>query len=201
MPKAIAQARSTVATTSVQRGRIVRQKLLSAATELIPELGWTGVSTRSVAARAGVAPGLVHYHFASLQDLLRAAAIAAVNGTIGEVDTAMEQAPAARQGLAVLLGALDTHTGSDPMSLLFIETYLAATRDDVLRADLTRILTDFRSVLAGWLRELGQEAPDETAAVIAAAIDGVMLHRALDPALTSAVVLPVLRRLLDASAA
>jgi AcrR family transcriptional regulator len=198
MPKATAQ---NVATTAVQRGRVVRQKLLSAATELIPEVGWTGVSTRNVAARAGVAPGLVHYHFASLQALLRSAAIAAVGAALGGADSAVVQAPTARQGLAVLLGALDTHTGSDPVSLLFIETHLAATRDEALRADLTRMLTEFRSVLAGWLGELGQEAPDETAAVIAAAIDGVMLHRALDPALTSAAVVPVLSRLLGPSAA
>ena len=148
-----------------------------------------------------MAPGLVHYHFASLQALLRAAAIAAISAALGGADPAVQQAPTARQGMAVLLGALDTHTGSDPMSLLFIETYLAATRDDVLRADLTRMLTEFRSVLAGWLRELGHEAPDETAAVVAAAIDGVMLHRALDPALTAAVVVPVLSRLIGASAA
>ena len=200
MPKSTAQDPLGLALTSLERGRIVRQKLLSAAAELIPELGWTGVSTRLVAARAGVAPGLVHYHFASLQALLRAASIAQISAALAGGDPAVEESSTGRQGMAAVFGALDTHTGSDPTSLLFIETYLAATRDEVLRADLTRMLTAFRSALAGWMRERGLESPDETAAVVAASIDGVILHRALNPTLTSAVVVPVLSRLLTGCA-
>ncbi len=57
--------------TAVDRGRDVRLQLLSTAAELIGELGWNAVSTRILAERAGVTPGLVHYHFPSLQALLR----------------------------------------------------------------------------------------------------------------------------------
>jgi len=42
---------------------------------------------------------------------------------------------------------------------------------------------------------------DATAAVLAAAIDGLMLHRALDPGLTAGVAFPVLRRALGTTAA
>lgn len=52
--------------TAADRGREVRRKLLTAAVELIPERGWNAVSTRLLAERAGVAAGLVHYHFPSL---------------------------------------------------------------------------------------------------------------------------------------
>jgi Tetracyclin repressor-like, C-terminal domain len=74
--------------------------------------------------------------------------------------------------------------------------YLAATRDERLRGELHALLEDFRSELAGWLRRKDQSDPERTAAVLAAAIDGVLLHRALDPNLTSAAVTPVLSRLL-----
>lgn len=47
------------------RGREVPQRLLAAAAELIPERGWTAVSTRVLAERAGVTPSVVHYHFSS----------------------------------------------------------------------------------------------------------------------------------------
>jgi len=53
----------------------VRQRLLDTAAELIAERGWTAVSKRLVAERAGVAAGLVHYHFTSVQALLSAAAV------------------------------------------------------------------------------------------------------------------------------
>ena len=52
------------------RGQEVRQRLLAAAAELIPERGWSAVSTRILADRAGVTPSVVHYHFPSVQAVL-----------------------------------------------------------------------------------------------------------------------------------
>ena len=45
------------------------EKLLDAALDVILEKGWAQASTRAVADRAGVRPGVVHYHVASQQDL------------------------------------------------------------------------------------------------------------------------------------
>jgi AcrR family transcriptional regulator len=70
--------------TSAQRGHEVRQRLLGAAAELIAERGWAAVSTRAVADRAGLAPGLVHYHFTSVQALLSQAAIAVMHRAAAE---------------------------------------------------------------------------------------------------------------------
>src|SRR5215218_10063879 len=81
-PKANAQ-RSFMAETAADRGREVRRRLVQAARELVPERGWAAVSTRTVAERAGVAPGLVHYHFASLQALLAEAAVGAMRDLAG----------------------------------------------------------------------------------------------------------------------
>ncbi|MGH3825158.1 MAG: TetR family transcriptional regulator C-terminal domain-containing protein [Pseudonocardiaceae bacterium] len=80
--------------------------------------------------------------------------------------------------------------------MLFTETYLAATRDETLRRELTGLVTEFRQQLARWLAELGAHAPDDTASVLAAAIDGVILHRALNPELTTSAVAPLLRRII-----
>jgi AcrR family transcriptional regulator len=46
--------------------------LLAAGRELLPELGCGGVSVRALAERAGVAPGMFHYHFGSKEAFLRA---------------------------------------------------------------------------------------------------------------------------------
>lgn len=183
------------ARTAADRGRAVRHSLLQAAAQLVPELGWNAVSTRILAERAGVAPGLVHYHFQSLQALLREAALGTIRGLVSATEHAFASAGTLDAGIDLMVGSLDSFTGQDATSLLFTETYLAATRDEVLRGELTAVVDEFRAMLGRWLRELGQESPEATASVLAAAIDGMMLHRSLDPRLTSAVVAPVLRRI------
>src|SRR5690349_16435596 len=47
-----------------------RKILLNAAQQLMVEEGYAGVTTRRVAAKAGLKPQLVHYYFESMDDLL-----------------------------------------------------------------------------------------------------------------------------------
>lgn len=182
--------------TAAERGREVRQRLLRTAVELIPELGWAAVSTRILAQRAGLAPGLVHYHFESLHALLREATLGSMRESLQAIDMIFEQADTLESGLDMLVGALDAYTGSDPASLLFVEAYLASLRDPRLAHELAAMVVDFRHRFAQWLAAHGQLEPDATAAVLAAALDGVLLHRALGPDLTSASAREVLGRLL-----
>ena len=185
------------ARTAADRGREVRLQLLSAAAELIAELGWNAVSTRILAERAGVTPGLVHYHFPSLQALLRDAALGMISDLLSTAEPIFENARSLDAGVDMMLGWLDAYTGSDPTSLLFTETYLAATRDEILRIELIALVDEFRRKLAHWFDKHGANTPHDTASVLAAAIDGVILHRALNPELTSSAVAPVLRRLVS----
>jgi AcrR family transcriptional regulator len=52
-----------------------RQRLLDAAAALIAELGWSQVTTRAIAERAGLPHGTVSYHFRGKQELLTEAAL------------------------------------------------------------------------------------------------------------------------------
>lgn len=180
---------------TTERGRQVRERLLTAASQLIAERGWSAVSTRVLAERAGVGPGLVHYHYPSLNALLNEAALGAM-AAVAEQTAAQLEGTTPQEGLDLALGALDVYPGDDPASALFVEAYLAAGRDEELRRGITAILEGFRAPLADWLRAGGIADPEATARVLASAVDGIMLHRALDPSLNSAAVLPVLRRLL-----
>ncbi len=182
--------------TAADRGREVRRQLLAAAVELIAELGWNSVSTRLLAQRAGVAPGLVHYHFESLPALLRQAAVGAMQEVLSDIEPVLASATTVDAGLDLMLASLDAYTGTDPTSLLATETYLAAARDETLRTELAGLVERFRGAVASWLAERGQHDPQSTAAVLAAAIDGVLLHRALNPDMTAQQVSPVLRRIL-----
>ncbi|WP_350274812.1 TetR/AcrR family transcriptional regulator [Kribbella sp. HUAS MG21] len=179
---------------AADRGREIRRKLAAATAELIVELGWSAVSTRLVAARAGVAASLVHYHFPSIDVLRREAAMGVLTELLDAARQQVEQADTAEIGLSELLEVLDREDGA--VSLLFVEAYLAATRDDVLRVQLSRLAADFRQTLARLLDDNGIELPEPSAVVLAAALDGLMLHRALDPTLSSQGVGTVLNRLL-----
>jgi AcrR family transcriptional regulator len=187
-----------VAVTAAEKGEQVRRRLRRAAVELIAERGWRAVTTRGVAERAGVGPGLVHYHFASVEALLRDAALGLMRDAVEQAAEPMDRATDADEGMRLLLGALDAHTGTDPVSLVFLETYLAAARDAGLGVEVMGIVAGFRERTARWLQRCGTAEPERTAAVLAGAVDGLLLHRGLDPALTSALAGPVLDRVLGA---
>ncbi|WP_197429694.1 TetR/AcrR family transcriptional regulator [Auraticoccus cholistanensis] len=159
--------------------------MLQAAGELIAELGWGRVSTRLVAERAGVRPGVVHYHFASQQQLLTEAATAVLSGFVSQALVALSELDDVRSGLAGLVGSLAGLGPGQPAHLLFTETYLAASRDEAVAAALSGVLADFRTELTRWLRAGGVPAAEagDLAALLGAALDGIALHRVLDPAL------------------
>lgn len=180
---------------ATERGREVRRGMLAAAVELITELGWNAVSTRILAERAGVRPGLVHYHFASLPALLREAAVDAI-GAVADTSPLAEVTDL-DEGLALFLGVLAEDDGG--VSRLFSETYLAATRDEELRRRITELIAAFNDAVADWLERAGHPSPRETAPILTAALDGIALHRALDPALDLDAAAAVLRRILRSS--
>ncbi|TDD01978.1 TetR/AcrR family transcriptional regulator [Nonomuraea deserti] len=186
-----------MASTSAERGRATRQRLLDAAVTLVPEVGWGGVTTRLVAERAGVAPGVVHYHFASVTDLLVAAGLAFTGGLLDSLADELRARPRIGEAVDWLLGELSRYGGTDPASLLVVEMFLASTRLPELRERLAGQIAAFRSHVAAWLAETGYQGDAPTAAaMLAAALDGVILHRSLDPDLDVAAMAGPLRSML-----
>lgn len=175
-------------------GQDVRRRLLTAAAELIPELGWSAVSTRILAERAGVSASVVHYHFTGVQAVLSEAALTAMRQVLDASGELVSSAQTPAESIDALLASVAPYDGTDPTALLFVETYLAATRDEGLRARLTAIVQDFRDRSADWFRLHQVADPDAAAAVLAAVIDGLLLHRSLGPAPD---VSAVLRRLVS----
>lgn len=184
------------AESAVERGRQTRQRLLAAATELIPEVGWASVTTRRVAERAGVRPGLVHYHFDSVADLLATATVEFARRALEEPLRELRAAPDPATGLARLLAALDVYDGRDPGSLLLVEAALAAGRDAALRTALAGLLAEYRDRVAEWLSGHGVADAAESAALLCALLDGIVLHRALGQVPDTAALAGPLARIL-----
>ncbi|MFI6317571.1 TetR/AcrR family transcriptional regulator [Nonomuraea sp. NPDC050556] len=187
-------------TASGERGRMTRQRLFDAAVALIGEAGWGNVTTRMVAERAGVAPGVVHYHFASVSDLLVAASCAYAESMLAAMGAQLAEQQDVDGGIDWLLAMMSEYAGSDPAALLIVEMYLASGRLPELRDRLGAMVRTFRAVVAAWLRARGHtDGADATATVLAAAVDGLILQYSLDPGLDVAALATPLRALVRLS--
>ncbi|MFR9752365.1 TetR/AcrR family transcriptional regulator [Nocardia sp. 004] len=167
--------------TAAEQGRETRARLMDAAVELIADRGWGAVTTRLVADRAGLRPGLVHYHFASVHDLLIDASLR-LTREVGAVmlEKILQQPTTA--GVDQLLATIATYTGDDMDTRVFSEMFLAATRHERLQEGLAALLREFRTAVTAWLHADGAVTDAEaTAAVLLAAFDGLILHRLIDP--------------------
>jgi AcrR family transcriptional regulator len=184
-----------MASASRERGRATRQRLLDAAVQLIAEVGWGSVTTRKIAERAGVPFGVVHYHFPSVTDLLIDASLQFSRAALKVPLEALTSAPDVATGVERVLTGLDSAEPDDPGTLLLSEAFLASAREERLRAQLGELLGEFRDGVAAWLREHGAGDPEPAAAVLAAALDGLILHRVLDPFLRGSTLAGPLTRL------
>ncbi|WP_280391313.1 TetR/AcrR family transcriptional regulator [Nocardia brasiliensis] len=179
--------------TAAEQGQETRAKLMAAAVEVIAEHGWGAVTTRMVAERAGVRPGLVHYHFTSVTDLLIDASLQTARMEYASV---MEQvlAMSGPGAMTQMLTAISSYTGSDTATVAMSEMMLAATRHPRLRTELGHFVARARAAMTTWFRDQGTADPEATAAVVLALVDGLILHRMIDPTLGAVEVSgPLLR--------
>ena len=184
-------------TPNTARGDETRERLLEAAGQLIVELGWGDVTTRAVAERAGVNAGVVHYHFGSVPALLREAAIHATARMIASPMAQLLGAEDPVAGVRTAMGQLDELDEQGEDSLLLFEAFLAATRDEELRAFFADLLHGLRHEIAAWLERVGATDPQGTAALVAAALDGIFLHHLVAPDIRPGEITEPLVRLLS----
>lgn len=179
--------------------------MLTAAAELIAEVGWGRVTTRAVAARAGLPLGAVTYHFRGKQELLTQAALQAVEGVfpmteLAGVGTLPELIRMIRTSVS------DRNSGDPVLSGVFMETLREAARSPVLRERMATLLADYRRLLRDLVRTEQQRGavragvdPAAVANLVAAAGDGLLLHALLEPDLEVAACVETLLALLGSA--
>jgi AcrR family transcriptional regulator len=178
-----------------RRGEATRRQILEAAAALIAEAGWSGFSTRDIAARAGVTQAVVMYHWRSKDELVTEAALAATRASLAPVTEALSAAPTARAGLQGAVGLIDAVRHQPELTALLFETMLQAGRDVTVREALGAMLREFRAQLAEMLERDGVDAPEDVAAALAAGLDGLLLHAVVDERLDVAAAGAVLLEL------
>jgi AcrR family transcriptional regulator len=200
MPKANAQPAKDRRTS----GDVTRQRLLSASASLIVERGWSGVTTRTVAERAGVNQALVHYHFGSIDDLRREAVMSRLLPAIqGLADELLDERPLP-ESIHRVMQVIDHFDLQTEIGVLMAEALLQATRDPSVAEAMGGVLGSWSEMLGPRLvvaQERGVVRADIPAErltpLLAAFLDGLLIQRMADPDFDSAAAAETLIALLD----
>ena len=146
-----------------------RQRLLDATEELMLTDGYAAVSSRSVAAAVGIQAPLVHYYFATLDDLF----VAVLQRRAGpNVDRMAEVFDSPRPLLTWW------RLASDPKgTALFVELLAAANHRPALKAEVGEVARRVRKMqmehLGTLLGEYGLDPDEIPPALVAAAMQGL----------------------------
>ncbi|MCR0983407.1 TetR/AcrR family transcriptional regulator [Roseomonas populi] len=167
-----------------------RDRIIEAALDVIAAHGVAGTTHRRVAERADVPLGSMTYHFAGLEDLLHTAftrlAESMSRQFAGRLGAARTTEEAEEAVVDIILG----EPGSNERTLLLsYELYAFAARHPPLR-----------SVMRDWMERsqaaLRQHFEPGTARALDALIEGLMIHRSVDPApLGAAGIRAIVRKL------
>jgi AcrR family transcriptional regulator len=175
---------------SGEERRSTRERILEATVELMAEIGIDRVRTRAIAERAGVNPALVHYHFDSIAALTTEAAQHALILGLGPSIDALGSGATINDGVEAMLEWIERHGQRTPGSTILAEAMVKATRDPAFRRWARNASRRFRALILERLeaaQEHGEIAPEldlrATAVLLAAALDGLLFHRLVDPRL------------------
>jgi AcrR family transcriptional regulator len=146
-----------------------KQALLSAAQSLFGERGFEATTIRDIGDRAGVDPALIARYFGSKADLYIAAVVAETQSDQTEFESLADVADA-------LIARTDRH-GLGPVTQALIRSDTGAEIVQAAQAHLTRRVV---TPLTTELIRRGWDRPQLRAELIASALLGINLGRALD---------------------
>lgn len=167
-----------------------RARMLDAAVAAIADGGWDAATSRVVAERAGVDDALVHEHFGSVDELRRAAVEHALEHELTRPVAAVLEAHDVLDGVIAAVTGPAARGTESPGHRVLVEALGQCLHDDVLRTDMAEQLRTFRGELTARLAVLREGGafradadPDALAVMIAALIDGLLLHLMTEPGL------------------
>ena len=168
------------------RGDVRRAHLVATARRLLSRNGVTATSIKDIAHAAGVAPGLVHYYFASKEVLLVAVAAQLEGELRATWRNGAEHARHIEDPLECLVAALDNvaaEADQHPerrrllldLALLSLTTPLLHDRLGQLWREVTSEIENALRPVLGQLPAYTLASPREVADVLNAAIDGIVV--------------------------
>ncbi|MFN2466156.1 MAG: TetR/AcrR family transcriptional regulator [Candidatus Dormibacteria bacterium] len=178
---------------STPAAREKRRQVIEAAAAVMARQGYAATSMKDVAQEAGIAQGLIHYYFASKDDLVMAVVKDSCDAMLAETVAAFEQAsggPLERVWPA-LESARERTKHRPEMWRIFVELYPLSLNNPALRAQFKELYDKITQTTLGMVEEINRQIPTPLpvdpqyfARVITAAIDGIALQAMADPALS-----------------
>ena len=163
------------------RSADTRTKILEAAFQILARQGYENTAIKDIAEEAGVAQGLVHYHFKSKQQLVLA--------VLAEVCREMEFGDA--QGAAGAQAAYEKFKnmlkGSQATHALYIQLIAMGLHDKELGAGVLNFVRQDRAHIEDIARQVLAEREADPgparaiASVVEAAVLGIMVQNLIDP--------------------
>ena len=165
---------------SEARGVARRQAIIAATLSILRADGPDGVTHRTVAAAAQVPLAATTYYFSSKEDLLQEALkelaaeeVVRLEGLAEVVLGRPGRKDLVPTAAAALAGALLAERDGMPAKFA---VYLEAARHPALREATAHWIAAFRDLAERLLVAAGAPEPEEGAALLVAAVDGMMLH-------------------------
>lgn len=161
-----------------------RTRILAATAQLLGEVGWGQITTRKVAQRADVNNALIHYYFGTKSKLLVEAATQVMLQQFGEpLALLADPETAVVDGMAASIAWLG-RSDLDPIQLRALsEITVNGLREPALAGLSRAMLADGRKSLADRLTSDGFDGSraGAIAIIVFALLDGLLLHRIIDP--------------------
>ncbi len=175
-------SRHRAGTAVIAKGRKSIDEILDAATALLAEEGYANLSTRKVAARAGMRPGNLQYYFPAKRDMVHALLERYLDRSLERLADRIEgaqQTPEVRLR-KVIDGVLAAQASAVDGTLFRGVWALPAHHGDVATA-MTEFYSRFRALLASTLRSvspgLRRGDSQRLATAIAAMLEGLSIFR------------------------
>lgn len=162
-----------------------RKQLIDSAYKVLAEKGYEATSVKEIAREAGVSPGLVHYYFASKEELF----VAVVKEATDEYCRQMESLRVAFSGSELASTAL-----AEPMQRsksqpdwyrLRYELFVLGLRNPTLLPGVTELIQKGREGVMETIQAVAPNLDSETsnrlAAILFACFDGLALQALVDP--------------------
>ena len=166
-----------------------KTQIIQAALEVFIEKGYDAANVADVAQKAGVSQGTIYHYFPSKDDLFWAAYEAwEVQSLYGEIQQALDasQSPTEQlRALAKIVGERMKQAAA--MLPANVEFWSHLPRNESVRRGFQRLFATMRGQLAGIIREGINQGEfievnvEETASLLIAAFDGLILQWLADP--------------------
>ncbi|GAA1516026.1 TetR family transcriptional regulator C-terminal domain-containing protein [Sphaerisporangium rubeum] len=168
-----------------------RAELLDAARRVVLERGISSTRVADIAKATNVSGGLIHYHFATKDELITAMLRSTIDGEVVRLGEIVRGSGPAVERLDRVLRYYIPRTRSDQSWILWIDAFAAGLREKVLQ----EILLELESAWIGAVRqviEAGVESgeftcddPEGAAERLDGMLDGLIIRYTLHPSVLS----------------